>query len=207
MNQDSAANQHAALRVELQKSLSVLKESLRQVQNLRCTVDQVFRFLNKGYSDDGSGDTPNSHQQIFLQQLQNSLTAVHKEFGDFEKTCDSLPNSIPPNIPQLGNMGLLALDPSNEKCALFQQLQKSHIWWNRLQDHISDNHKLLNANNLKRSSYPHSHPQNKIQRPTTKGHQLNPEFINMVFNNILKLYSDLKFQLQVLYGNSRVLQV
>ena len=70
MNQDSIQNQHSALRLELQKSLSVLKESLKQVQSLRCTVDQVFRFLNVGYSDDGSGDSQ-YHQQNFLQQLQN----------------------------------------------------------------------------------------------------------------------------------------
>ena len=76
-----------------------------------------------------------------------------------------------------------------------------------LSDHIQNTQYLLNRNNLKRSSYPHSHPQNKIQRPPNKGHHLQADFITMVFNNILKLYSDLKFQLQNLYGNSRVLQV
>ena len=76
-----------------------------------------------------------------------------------------------------------------------------------LLDHIQHNHYLLNRNNLKRSSYPHSHPQNKIQRPSNKGHHLQTDFINMVFQNILKLYCDLKFQLEPLYGNSRVLKV
>lgn len=206
MNQDTIQSQHSAVRLELTKSLNVLKESLKQVQSLRCTVDQVFRFLNVGYSDDGSDDAQ-LHQQNFLQQLQNSLTTVNREFDDFKKTCESLPSSLPTNIPHLGNLAQLALDPSQDKVALFQQLQRSQKWWDRVQDHIYFNQLLLNRNNLKRSSYPHSHPQNKIQRPPNKGHHMQSDFINMVFQNILKLYGDLKFQPVNLYGNSRVLQV
>ena len=63
-------------------------------------------------------------------------------------------------------------------------------------------------NMLKRSSYPHSHPQNKIQRPASKSHMLTNEHVHVIFSSFQKTFQqDLKFQLHQLYGNSRVLQV
>ena len=75
-------------------------------------------------------------------------------------------------------------------------------------DHISISHSLLMRNMLKRSSYPHSHPQNKIQRPPSKSHMLTNEHVHVIFSSFQKTFQqDLKFQLHQLYGNSRVLQV
>ena len=56
---------------DLNKNIQILRESLRQVKNLRSTVDQVFSFLNKGFVDDYSCSDANKNQQKFLQSLQN----------------------------------------------------------------------------------------------------------------------------------------
>ena len=59
------------IRIELTNNIKILRESLRQVKNLRSTVDQVFSFLNKGFVDDYSSPDANRNQQTFLQSLQN----------------------------------------------------------------------------------------------------------------------------------------
>lgn len=206
-NETNQANQ---IQIELQKNIQILKESLKQVKNLRCTVDQVFNFLNKGFNDDYSTadqNNPKNHQK-FLHSLQTSLTKVNKDYGDLERTCDKLPPMTLPQIPPLSNNCQLSLDNSIEKVQLNQQIHRGYVWWKHLQEHIAISHSLLARNMLKRSSYPHSHPQNKIQRPPSKSHFPPNEHVQIVFLNVQKTYQqDLKFQLHNLYGHSRVLQV
>ena len=72
----------------------------------------------------------------------------------------------------------------------------------------ADQHSYLARNNMKRSSYPKSHPQSKIQRPANKGHHNNPEFINVVMQQVIKVFvPDLKMNISPISGSSRVLQV
>ena len=63
---------------DLNKNIQILRESLRQVKNLRSTVDQVFSFLNKGFVDDYSCSDANKNQQKFLQSLQNRYITFEK---------------------------------------------------------------------------------------------------------------------------------
>jgi len=207
--QDAQQKEVYQIKNELNKNIQILRESLRQVKNLRSTVDQVFTFLNKGFVDDYSCADANKNQQKFLQSLQNSLKKVNSDYGELEKTCEKLPSmGIVPMVPALGNNGQLSLDSSIEKVQLNQQIQRGHVWWEHLQDHIAVSHSLLARNMLKRTSYPHSHPQNKIQRPPSKSHYPPNDNINFIFLNMQKTYQqDLKFQLHQLYGHSRVMQV
>ena len=72
----------------------------------------------------------------------------------------------------------------------------------------ADQHSYLARNNMKRSSYPKSHPQSKIQRPANKGYHNNPEFINVVMQQVIKVFvPDLKMNISPISGSSRVLQV
>ena len=152
-----------------------------------------------------------------------SLTKINSDYGELGKTCEKLPSmGIVPMVPALGNNGQLSLDSSIEKVQLYQQIQRGHVWWEHVQgnwfilikfltifsDHISVSHSLLARNMLKRTSYPHSHPQNKIQRPPSKSHYPPNDNINFLFMNMQKTYQqDLKFSLHLLYGHSRVMQV
>ena len=69
--QDAQQKEVYQIKNDLNKNIQILRESLRQVKNLRSTVDQVFTFLNKGFVDDYSCADANKNQQKFLQSLQN----------------------------------------------------------------------------------------------------------------------------------------
>ncbi|CBY20751.1 unnamed protein product [Oikopleura dioica] len=195
------------LKEELKVIIQTLKVSLRQVQTFRTTVDDVFQFLSNGYADDGS-DTVESHQLRFQQKFIKDLERVLTEFEEFKSICLSLPNNIPNTTPPLSNLAQLAQDPDPTKAALFHQLQHNHVWWERLQSMSADQHSYLARNNMKRSSYPKSHPQSKIQRPANKGYHNNPEFINVVMQQVIKVFvPDLKMNISPISGSSRVLQV
>ena len=71
------------IKVDLNKNIQILRESLRQVKNLRSTVDQVFTFLNKGFVDDYTSQDDHKNQQNFLRSLQNRLFLFCK--FDFSK--------------------------------------------------------------------------------------------------------------------------
>ena len=72
MNQNplNEINQTQQIKIELHKNIQILRESLRQVKNLRSTVDQVFKYLIQGYNDDFQNPDSNKQHQKFLHSLQ-----------------------------------------------------------------------------------------------------------------------------------------
>ena len=90
MNQNplNEINQTQQIKIELHKNIQILRESLRQVKNLRSTVDQVFKYLIQGYNDDFQNPDSNKQHQKFLHSLQTRYhpdIIIYISFSHFMK--------------------------------------------------------------------------------------------------------------------------
>jgi len=216
-------NQNArTVKKELTDLLKPLNDTLQRLQALRCSVDCVFNFLQDGCNGDGRDQNNKIHQQNFLHNLRDIMHDVLQNCDSLEESVKVIPSSNllkSPNLTQpLSNLGTLSLDSMSrmeetnpeteeiEEIDLYQHTMHAIGRMHRYRDFATCGDQILQSRALKRSSYPHAHPNSKRSRPINTSHCLQKDSIHKIILTLTRNL-ELKSVIKSLGGHHRVLQV
>lgn len=149
-------------------NLDAVHAGLKATKLLRCSVRDLFKFL----ADGGALDHPNgarngneingsnesdgeSHDAQIFSDLRSTVDVITTRVRDLESACTLLVHPPGGNVNlNLGNSGLIGLDPSWERTPLYSSMISAYRWSDRLHEHASHAGIVLSSNGLKRTSQP-----------------------------------------------------
>ncbi|XP_045135318.1 mediator of RNA polymerase II transcription subunit 27-like [Portunus trituberculatus] len=177
-------------------SVEVLTVSLNTLRSLRSTVTQFLKTLAEGpkyeNDQDGEGD--------LLEVTTKAMGEIRNKLRELETQMAGLtPSSVPVN---LGNTGLLSLDPSPDKLPQYYQLLDCYTYMEKVHSYSTTLHSVLSANNLKRSAL-----SAKRRRPIQLNHNVPQQQVDMLIQGINQMFQDMNLTLSRPFGNNAVVQV
>ncbi|XP_054713286.1 mediator of RNA polymerase II transcription subunit 27-B-like [Uloborus diversus] len=159
--------------------------ALKSIRALRSNVLEVFRSL----SDGAAIPEDEKEREKFINEIKQTLTNVQVRMRDLE-TASTLLGS--PTTPlNLGNSGLLSQDAAYDKTPLYNEVVKTHRWFDQMLEHSAHAHAILAQNSLKRSTFNSVTKQNRI--PST-GHNVAPQNVDAVTAQLCHLFPDMQIK-------------
>ncbi|XP_042204321.1 mediator of RNA polymerase II transcription subunit 27-like [Homarus americanus] len=146
-------------------SVETLTVTLNTLRTLRSSVTLFFKFISEGNRDENSNEGDSSVHEEAMKVMAD----VKCHLRELETQVAGL--NPPSNPVNLGNTGLLSLDPSPDKLPLYYQLLDCYTWMEKVHCYSTIMHSLFSGNNLKRSSIslPYSA---KRRRPASLNHNV-----------------------------------
>lgn len=180
-------------------NVETLMSTLNNLRRIRSCVTHYFKTVADGPKeiDDNSEDNNNicENSSVVLENIKNQLR-------DFETQIGAL---NPPTGPvNLGNTGLLSLDPSPDKLRLYHQLLDCYTWTEKVHCYSTTMHQLLQGNNPKRSSLVSL---TKKRRPVQLNHSVNQQQVDAMIQGINQMFQVMTLNVSRPFGNNAVVQV
>ncbi|XP_054721799.1 mediator of RNA polymerase II transcription subunit 27-like [Uloborus diversus] len=181
-------------------NLEALSSALKSIKTLRSSVVEIFKFL-----DDGAASAHDDEErEKFVSDAQQKLTNARVRMRDLETACTLLgSSSVPLN---LGNSGLLSQDPTYEKTSLYNDLIKSHQWFDKMHEHSSHACAILAQNSLKRT-YNRPLSPNSGQPTRPSGHIVPAQTVDAFISQFGRMFPDMQIQILRPCGASTVLLI
>lgn len=174
-----------------------LNSALVSIKVLRARVGQVFETLGNGIRAEHGEE---GRETKFLMELQELLNAVNNNLRDLE----SIANGLTPAPFNLGNTSFLSQETTQERQALYSQLVNSYKWIDKIHEYSQLATQVLSGNGLKRSYFNNS---NKRRRPLTSCHNVMPQAVDNVLNNIDRTLSDMTIKVWRPFATNAIVHV
>ncbi|CAL4121226.1 unnamed protein product, partial [Meganyctiphanes norvegica] len=176
-----------------------LNGTLSNLRTLRSGVTRLFKVLADGPEDDVKEDGENG----FVDGLSKVLGDIKSQLRDLEVSVSSLTSS-PGNSGNLGNTGVLSLDPSSDKLQLYYQLLDCYTWTDKVHSYAGMVHPYLHNNSLKRSQWNASY---SLRRKRHNAHNAPPTQVDIMLQTINQLFPDMTLIVSRPFGQNAVVQV
>lgn len=181
-------------------SVETLTTTLNTLRTLRSSVTLFFKIVSEGPKDENSNEGENNLQVEAMKVLADIKTHLR----ELEVQVGGL--APPTNPVNLGNTGLLSLDPSPDKLPLYYQLLDCYTWMEKVHCYSTIMYSLLSGNNLKRSSVSIS-LSTKRRRQAPLNHNVPQQQVDMLIQGINQVYQDMTLNVSRPFGNNAVVQV
>ncbi|KAG7156192.1 Mediator of RNA polymerase II transcription subunit 27-like 4 [Homarus americanus] len=109
-------------------SVETLTVTLNTLRTLRSSVTLFFKFISEGNRDENSNEGDSSVHEEAMKVMAD----VKCHLRELETQVAGL--NPPSNPVNLGNTGLLSLDPSPDKLPLYYQLLDCYTWMEKVRN-------------------------------------------------------------------------
>ncbi|XP_069947289.1 mediator of RNA polymerase II transcription subunit 27 isoform X2 [Cherax quadricarinatus] len=181
-------------------NVDTLTVTLNTLRTLRSSATLFFKIVSEGAKEDNLTEGQNN----FSERAMKVMADVKTHLRELETQVAGL--SPPSNPVNLGNTGLLSLDPTPDKLPLYYQLLDCYTWMEKVHCYSTIMHSLFSGNNLKRSSI--SSPYSaKRRRPVQLNHNVPQQQVDGIIQSINQMFPDMTLNLSRPFGNNAVVQV
>lgn len=181
-------------------NVEALTVTLNTLKTLRSSATLFFKIVSEGAKEDNLTEGQNN----FSERAMKVMADVKTHLRELETQVAGL--SPPSNPVNLGNTGLLSLDPTPDKLPLYYQLLDCYTWMEKVHCYSTIMHSLFSGNNLKRSSI--SSPYSaKRRRPVQLNHNVPQQQVDGIIQSINQMFPDMTLNLSRPFGNNAVVQV
>jgi len=182
------------------ENIDAVHRTLQAVRILRSNVSYAFENLANGLRQSEEGEGGNE----FLQELEQNFSVINTCMRNVEASSDNL---MPPTGPlTLSNGGLLSLDPTDDRNALYANMIESYKWADKLHEFANHATPILLKNCFKRSL-----TSSMDFRRSNKRHRLPQVVPKQLIDNAIKTFgrqlSDMQIEIARPYGASTILQI
>ncbi|XP_066986694.1 mediator of RNA polymerase II transcription subunit 27 [Macrobrachium rosenbergii] len=182
-------------------NVETLMATLNNVRSLRSQVTHYFRTVAEGPKESEEDQQPNQDSNSVCEKYALVLENIKNQLRDLETQVGGL--TPPTTTTNLGNTGVISLDPSPDKLRLYHQLLDCYTWTEKVHCYSTTMNQLLHGNSLKRSSVPIS----KRRRPTQYSHNVSQQQVDMTFQSIKQMLQVMTLNVSRPFGNNAVVQV
>ncbi|KAK7083115.1 Mediator of RNA polymerase II transcription subunit 27 [Halocaridina rubra] len=184
-------------------NVETLLTTLNGLRSLRSSVTHYFRNVADGpgpkESEERSDDTTNTSETAssILENIKNQLRDLETQVGGLN------PPTTTTAVINLGNTGLLSLDPSPDKLRLYHQLLDCYTWTEKVHFYSTTMNQLLLGNNPKRSVNSLA----KRRRPAQFNHNVSQQQVDGMIQGINQMFQVMTLNVSRPFGNNAVVQV
>ncbi|CAK8692795.1 mediator of RNA polymerase II transcription subunit 27-like [Clavelina lepadiformis] len=179
----------ADLLSQAKTNITLLTQAISCTQKLRSTVTNVFNFLCEGVKPDEDQDNKLEEAEIgslskdarkFLQRFQDYLQAVNQDYNEVEKCCNAMQSTT--ELPLLGPLGLLAVDPTFDKNYFYRDVLVAYQWNQKMHDYAQSSFNFMQSNETKKSIFPGG--KRRVRAMPQRFQIVNPQLIHLALSSV-----------------------